>query len=167
MEKEKVEMSKNVAVPKVIPKYKLGLKAWISPFKFNFERWMYTLHRVAGVILVVYVYMHIYVTSIRVLGDGLDWTNLMSTFENPINYTGEIIVIASLAIHGANGIRLILAELGYAVGKPIRPEYPYKPPSLKGAQRTLAIILMILAGIMILFTVLEYIPLYQQFFGGR
>lgn len=167
MEKEKIDVLKNVAVPKAIPKYKLGLKAWISPFKFNFERWMYTLHRVTGVILVIYVYMHIYVTSVRVLGDGPGWTALMTTFENPINYTGEIIVIAALAIHGANGIRLILAELGYAVGKPIRPEYPYKPSSLKGMQRTLAIILMILAGIMILFTVWEYVPLYSQFFGGR
>jgi succinate dehydrogenase cytochrome b556 subunit len=166
MKEEKNEISKNVVPPKVVPKYKLGLKAWISPFKFNFERWMYTLHRVTAVILIVYVYMHIYVTSIRVLGGETGWTNLMNTFENPINYTGEIIVVAALAIHGANGIRLILAELGYAVGKPIRPEYPYKPSSLKGAQRTIAIILMILAGIMILFAILEYVPLYLQFFRG-
>ncbi len=157
MSKEKVEISENVTVPQTIPKYKLGLKAWLSPFKFNFERWMYTLHRATGVILVVYVYMHIYVTSIRVLGGETGWTNLMNAFENPINYTGEIIVIAALAIHGANGIRLILAELGYAVGKPIRPEYPYKPSSLKSSQRIIAIILMILAGIMILFTVIEYL----------
>ncbi|MGB9729101.1 MAG: hypothetical protein ACP5GU_02405 [Thermoprotei archaeon] len=156
MDEKNIKSYKNVAVPKAIPKYKLGLKAWLSPFKFNFERWMYTMHRVTGVILVVYLYMHIYVTSIRLWG-GTAWTGLMSTFENPINYTGEIIVIASLALHGANGIRLILAELGYTIGKPIRPEYPYKPQSLKSTQRIIAIILMIIAGIIILGTLMEYL----------
>lgn len=154
-DKKSSETYKNTVIPKVIPKYKLGLKAWLTP-KFNFERWMYTIHRVTGVILVVYLYMHIYVTSIRLWG-GPAWTNLMTTFENPINYTGEIIVIASLAIHGANGIRLILAELGYTIGKPVRPEYPYRPPSLKSSQRIIAIILMIIAGIVILGTLIEYL----------
>ena len=68
---------------------------------------------------------------------------------------GRIVFISSIggliafpmngAYHAANGVRLVLVELGFAVGKPIEPVYPYK--TSLGVQRPLLIAMMILAAI--------------------
>ena len=58
---------------------------------------------------------------------------------------GEFLVFAAFAYHAMNGIRLVLVELGFAVGKPIEPVYPYK--TSLNVQRPLLIVMMILAAI--------------------
>ena len=47
-------------------------------------------------------------------------------FHQPIFAFGEYLVFAAFAYHACNGIRLVLVELGFAVGKPMEPVYPYK-----------------------------------------
>ena len=47
--------------------------------------------------------------------------------------------------HAANGIRLVLVQLGFAVGKPIEPVYPYK--TSLNVQRPLLVFMMVLTGI--------------------
>jgi succinate dehydrogenase/fumarate reductase cytochrome b subunit len=53
--------------------------------------------------------------------------------------------VAAFAYHAFNGLRLVLVELGFAVGKPIEPIYPYK--TSVGVQRPLLIAAMALAFI--------------------
>jgi succinate dehydrogenase/fumarate reductase cytochrome b subunit len=60
----------------------------------------------------------------------------------PIFKFGEFLVFAAFAYHAGNGIRLILVELGFAVGRPIEPVYPYK--TSLDVQRPLLIVMMIL-----------------------
>jgi hypothetical protein len=49
----------------------------------------------------------------------------MDYFKQPIFKFGELLVFLAFAYHAANGIRLVLVELGYGLGKPARPVYPY------------------------------------------
>lgn len=61
-----------------------------------------------------------------------------------------MLVVLVVVYHGINGIRLILAELGIIFSKPTKPQYPYKPMSLRTLQQHLiwvAIVLAVLAMI--------------------
>jgi len=68
-------------------------------------------------------------------------------FHQPLFKFGEFLVFSAFAYHAANGIRLVLVELGFAVGKPIEPVYPYK--TSLNVQRPLLISMMILAAILL------------------
>ena len=87
--------------------------------------------------------MHVVVTSLRAKGFYL-WVE-GGFFHQPIFKAGEFLVFAAFAYHAMNGIRLVLVELGFAVGKPIEPIYPYK--TSLSVQRPLLIVMMILAAI--------------------
>jgi succinate dehydrogenase / fumarate reductase cytochrome b subunit len=91
----------------------------------------------------MYFLMHIVVTSLRAKGIYL-WVE-GGYFHQPIFKVGEFLVFAAFAYHAMNGIRLVLVELGVAVGKPIEPVYPYK--TSLSVQRPLLVLMMILAAV--------------------
>jgi len=85
--------------------------------------------------------MHIVVTSLRASGRYL-WVE-GQFFHRPVFKFGEFLVFVAFAYHAFNGIRLVLVELGLAVGKPIEPVYPYR--TSLNVQRPLLISMMVLA----------------------
>jgi succinate dehydrogenase / fumarate reductase cytochrome b subunit len=89
--------------------------------------------------------MHIVVTSLRASGK-YTWVE-GAYFHQPIFKFGEFLVFAAFAYHALNGVRLVLVELGFAVGKPLDPVYPYK--TSLNVQRPLLISMMILALILL------------------
>ena len=89
--------------------------------------------------------MHIVVTSLRALGIYL-WVD-GGFLHQPIFRFGEFLVFAAFAYHAFNGIRLVLVELGFAVGKPIEPVYPYR--TSLNVQRPLLILMTIVALIIV------------------
>jgi len=112
---------------------RLGVKGWALGGRWGLERYLYTLHRLTGLGILFYFLLHIFVTSTRVgLFGGQDsWKFLMDTFSYElfglaIFKWGEFAVFAAFVFHALNGVRLILIELGFAVGKPEEPVYPYK-----------------------------------------
>jgi succinate dehydrogenase/fumarate reductase cytochrome b subunit len=50
--------------------------------------------------------------------------------------------------HAMNGVHLILVELGFFLGKPKEPVYPYSTSVLR--HRSLTYIIMVLAGLLML-----------------
>ncbi|MBN1880223.1 hypothetical protein JW823_08960 [bacterium] len=128
---------------------RLGIKGWALGGRWGFERYMYTVHRITGIGLVVYFLLHILVTSTRAFGGQHVWESLMGTLSSGVFKIGEFLVFAGFAIHGLNGIRLILIELGFATGKAIEPEYPYQTSVDK--QRPIAIVAAAAAAVIILF----------------
>jgi succinate dehydrogenase / fumarate reductase cytochrome b subunit len=140
-----------------------GVLGWVDSRRLNLERYFYTLHRLGGIVLVGYLFLHVYTTSTRLRGP-LAWESFLVTIENPLVYAGEWLLVAVVAFHGLNGIRLILAELGLSVGKPRRPIYPHRPSTLGRKQRYIIWFLMIVGGILLLGAALEYliyVPLSQ------
>ena len=124
---------------------RLGLWGWLGGGRWGVERYAYILHRLSGLALLFYFLMHVVVTSLRAFGIYL-WVE-GGFFHRPIFKFGEFLVFMAFAYHALNGLRLVLVELGIAVGKPIEPVYPYKT-SLT-VQRPLLIVMMILAAIFI------------------
>jgi succinate dehydrogenase / fumarate reductase, cytochrome b subunit len=122
---------------------RLGVSGWLGGGRWGFERYLYTLHRVTGLGILLYFVAHIFVTASRASGPQA-WARAMALVSGPVFSVGEYLVFAAFAIHGLNGIRLVAVELGFAVGKPIEPVYPYR--TSVGRQRPLAVVLMILAA---------------------
>jgi succinate dehydrogenase / fumarate reductase cytochrome b subunit len=121
------------------------------------ERYAYILHRVTGLGILLYFLMHIVVTSLRATGVYL-WVG-GAFFDQTIFKFGEFLVFAAFAFHAFNGIRLVLIELGFAVGKPIEPVYPYK--TSLNVQRPLFILMMVLAAVFLAAGGYEFLGLGQ------
>jgi succinate dehydrogenase / fumarate reductase cytochrome b subunit len=124
---------------------RLGIRGWVGGGRWGFERYLYTLHRLTGLGLLTYFLMHIFVTSARAFGPE-SWERAMSAVTGPFFKAGEYLVFAAFAFHAVNGIRLGMIELGFSVGRPIEPVYPYA--TSVGRQRPLAIAVMLIAGVL-------------------
>lgn len=124
----------------------LGVKGWVYGGKYSIERYLYTLHRVTGIGLVVYLLIHIIETGQRLAGEEA-WSALMALFSSPLFKVFEYVLFAAFIFHALNGVRLLLTEFGFFIGKPAHPVYPYTT-SVK-RQRPLTYMLMILAALII------------------
>lgn len=138
---------------------RLGIWGWLGGGRWGWERYMYTLHRLSGLGLLAYFLLHIIVTTSRAFGEQA-WVAAMAQVAGPVFVVGEYLVFAAFAFHAVNGIRLGVIELGFAVGKPIEPVYPYK--TSVDTQRTLAIGVMVVAAIIALAGGLDFFVLGQH-----
>ncbi|HNW59862.1 MAG TPA: succinate dehydrogenase [bacterium] len=126
---------------------KLGLWGWLGGGRYGLERYAYALHRLTGLGILFYFILHIFVTGSR-LGGAQRWGTAMGFFENNLFKFGEYLVYAAFAYHALNGIRLGLTELGFLMGKPTRPLFPYRSAVMR--QRPVLIVVMVLAAVLII-----------------
>jgi len=125
----------------------LGIVGWLGGGRWGVERYLYILHRLTGLGLLLFFMMHIFASSVRMCGPE-SWAAAMKILKNPVLKLGEFCIFIMFAFHALNGIRLILIELGLAVGKAEEPIYPYK--SSLNNQRPLMVIAMVLVAILII-----------------
>ena len=116
---------------------RLGLKGWIAGGRWGPDRYLYALHRLTGLGLVVYFIAHIIVTSSRALGQE-SWESAMGTV------SGGIWVLGLLG----------LAEVGIGTGAPIEPVYPYK--TSLDAQRPWAILALLAVAAIVVVGTLDF-----------
>ena len=135
---------------------RLGIWGWLGGGRWGFERYLYALHRVTGLGLLAYFLLHIVVTSSRVWGEA-SWDRSMRMVHGPLFTAGEYLVFLAFAFHAVNGVRLGIIELGFGVGKPIEPVYPYA--TSVGRQRPLAIAVMLLAAAIAIWGGLDFFVL--------
>ncbi len=126
-------------------KNNLGLMGWLGGGRYGGERYAYALHRLTGLGILAYFLMHIFVTARR-LGGPEQWEKTMALLGQPVFKIGEFLVFLAFAYHAINGIRLILVELGYLIGKPGLPSYPYNYSTLR--QRPLFVAAMVIAAVL-------------------
>ncbi|MFQ5710307.1 MAG: hypothetical protein ACE5GD_00865 [Candidatus Geothermarchaeales archaeon] len=118
---------------------------------YNLERYLFAMHRITGLYMIGFLIFHILLTGQRV---SLSlWESVAPSVNNEVMLPFVIAVI----FHGLNGIRLIINELGYMIGEPKLPVYPYKATSLGLPQKALAIILMILSIVFSLVALMEFL----------
>ena len=102
----------------------LGVVGFFYAGRYSVERYLYTLHRLTGLGILLYFILHIFVTYVRVYGEEI-WESTMLVVENPFFKFGEYLVFIAFIFHATNGIRLFFNELGIALGKPRPPIFPY------------------------------------------
>jgi succinate dehydrogenase / fumarate reductase cytochrome b subunit len=135
---------------------RLGVWGWVGGGRWGVERYLYTLHRLTGLGILAYFLMHIFVTTSRAFGEGA-WEKAMGQVTGPLFTIGEYLVFVAFAFHAVNGVRLFLIELGWGVGRPIEPVYPYR--TSVDVQRPLAIGAMILAALVVALGGLDFFVL--------
>ncbi len=147
-------MMENKALPN-----RLGIWGWLGGGRWGYERYLYTLHRLTGLGLLAYFLLHIVVTSSRALSPEA-WKSAMASVTGPVFVVGEFLVFVAFAFHAINGVRLAIIELGWGVGKPIEPIYPYR--TSVDVQRPLAVAAVLLAGVLIVLGGLDFFVLGQH-----
>ncbi len=104
----------------------LGVGGWVWGGKYKLERYLYLLHRVTGLGLILFVIIHLIMTTVfRIQGQNI-WEATMAILHNPWFKFGEYLVVVAFSYHALNGLRLVLQELGFALGHPTPPIYPYQ-----------------------------------------
>lgn len=137
---------------------RLGIWGWLGGGRWGVERYAYALHRITGLSILLYFLMHIVVTSLRAKGIYL-WTE-GGMLHKPIFRVGEFLVFLAFAYHAFNGLRLVLVELGFAVGRPIEPVYPYR--TSLNVQRPLLVVMMLLAGLFVVLGGAEFLAALSE-----
>ncbi|WP_148687730.1 succinate dehydrogenase [Candidatus Nitrosocosmicus hydrocola] len=127
-----------------------GLKGWLNPTRYGWERVSYWLQRLTGVGLLIYFVGHVYETSS--LTNGINaWNSMLELTQTTGGHIFLMLVIGASTFHTVNGIRLIFTESGIGLGKPGRPDYPYDATSLNYKQKSGIWVALILAGIAMLY----------------
>ena len=71
--------------------------------------WSWVLHRITGVAIFFFLLVHVLDTAlIRVSPEA--YNAVMSTYKNPIMGLGETALVAGIAFHALNGLRIILVD---------------------------------------------------------
>ena len=107
---------------------KEGIRGMANPGRYGIERVAYWLMRITGIGLLVYFIAHIFETS-SILNGREAWDKMLELTQTTEGHIILALVIGMSVFHTVNGIRLMLGHGGIGVGKPGRPDYPYKPQS--------------------------------------
>lgn len=127
-----------------------GLKGWLNPSRYGWERVSYWLQRLTGIGLLIYFIGHVYETSSMTNGINA-WNSMLELTQTTGGHIFLLFVIGASTFHTVNGIRLIIVESGKGLGKPGRPDYPYDAVSLNYKQKSGIWIALLLACIAMLY----------------
>ncbi|MDA0979121.1 MAG: hypothetical protein O3B72_11215 [Proteobacteria bacterium] len=124
-----------------------GYVRWLFGSRHGLEGFLYLGHRVSGLLLLLFVICHILLSSSRLISMEL-WADLMLMTRSPWVQVLHYPMLAAFAFHAMNGIRLLLVETGFFIGRPEQQVYPYHGSITR--QRPLSIVMMLLAGLLII-----------------
>jgi succinate dehydrogenase / fumarate reductase cytochrome b subunit len=85
--------------------------------------------RITGLGLLFYFIGHIYETS-NLLDGKAAWNSMLELTQTTEGHIFLTLVIGMCVFHTGNGIRLMIGQAGFGLGKPSRADYPYTPSSL-------------------------------------
>ena len=75
----------------------------------NVGTWSWLLHRITGLILVLYAFMHFFALSSSV-GGASTFNAWLSNLQTPLTHILEIGLVAVIAFHLLNGLRITIAD---------------------------------------------------------
>ena len=89
---------------------------WVDPRRRGHGGRALALHRVTGLVIVVYLYLHLGVLSMLLIGSSA-WGSFLSLVTAKSVLALEVVLIAAVLFHGLNGIRVALVGSGLAVSR--------------------------------------------------
>jgi succinate dehydrogenase / fumarate reductase cytochrome b subunit len=121
----------------------LGAGGWVWGGAYKLERYLYLLHRITGLGIILFGFFHLIETTFFRMQGQTVWEATMALLQKPWFEAGLYLVSIAFVFHALNGLRLILQEFGFALGKPVRPVYPYKDALRKKRIWTILLIAVI------------------------
>jgi succinate dehydrogenase / fumarate reductase cytochrome b subunit len=86
------------------------VQRWVLPFKRTLGTWAFVLNRWSGVLLAIYLYVHLGVlTSLAFSPDA--YNQFLVIAGSPLGLAFDVGLIALLLYHGFNGLRIMYATL--------------------------------------------------------
>ena len=89
---------------------------WLDPRGRHLGTWAFVANRLTGLGLVAYLYLHLVVLSTLLRGPQA-WDGLVGLFRNPGFLALDVLLVAGLAFHGFNGLRVALVGSGLLVDR--------------------------------------------------
>ena len=78
--------------------------------------WAWVLFRISGLVLVLYLFVHIGVISTGRFGEqGNTLNSIMKMFENPIAVLLDLLLVWAVLYHALNGVRIVLMDFGLGI----------------------------------------------------
>ncbi|QYH36999.1 succinate dehydrogenase, cytochrome b556 subunit [Salinibacterium sp. M195] len=98
-----------VAEPKSPSKIRALRRPAGTLYRGNEGMWSWVLHRITGVAIYFFLLVHILDTAlVRVSPEA--YNAVISTYKTPLMGLGEIALVAAIAFHAFNGLRIILID---------------------------------------------------------
>ena len=77
--------------------------------------WAWILFRISGLILAVYLFVHVWVISQGRAGGADRLNSLFDMFDHPFLVFLDFMLIAAVLFHGINGLRIMLMDAGVGI----------------------------------------------------
>ena len=77
--------------------------------------WAWLLFRVAGIVLVVYLFAHIGVISTARLGGRSTLNSAFDLFDHPLFVLLDLLLVWAVLFHALNGVRILLMDCGLGI----------------------------------------------------
>src|SRR5512138_2357649 len=87
---------------------------WFDPRARRAGSWAFILNRLSALGLTFYLGLHLAVLH-KLTQGARAYNDFVVSAQSPLIQTGEVILIAAVAFHGLNGLRLILHTFGMGV----------------------------------------------------
>ncbi len=87
-------------------------KNWVSEnlnYKKDSGSWAWIFHRITGIALMAYLFLHVYSLSPLTKGE-VAFNNKMQSFSSPVFMVIEWFLFAFVIFHSLNGIRIVIVD---------------------------------------------------------
>ena len=77
--------------------------------------WAWVLFRISGLVLVAYLFVHIWVISQGRIGGAESLNGLFEFFDKPLLVFLDLMLVAAVLYHALNGVRILLMDVGVGI----------------------------------------------------
>lgn len=83
---------------------------WLLPFKRGLGTWAFVFNRWSGVLLAIYLYVHLGIVSTLAFKPEV-YDQFLIIARSPLGLIFDVVLILLILYHGLNGLRIIYATL--------------------------------------------------------
>ncbi|MBN1678165.1 MAG: succinate dehydrogenase, cytochrome b556 subunit [Candidatus Thermoplasmatota archaeon] len=97
-------------------KWLFGRNSEFWPTNMNTGMWAWVGHRLTGILLVVYLFLHLsFLSQASLNHDSFD--QLMETMAQPLFVLLDFLLVCAVIFHAMNGLRVVLFDMGIGIRK--------------------------------------------------
>ena len=97
-------------------KWLFGRNSEFWPTNMKTGMWAWVGHRLTGLVLVAYVFLHLsFISTASMAEGGADFDVLMETTSQPLFVAMDFLLVIVVIYHAMNGLRVVLFDLGVGI----------------------------------------------------
>ncbi len=97
-------------------KWLFGRNSEFWPTNMKTGMWAWVGHRLTGLVLVAYVFLHLsFISTASMAEGGADFDALMETTSQPLFVAMDFLLVIVVIYHAMNGLRVVLFDLGIGI----------------------------------------------------